>query len=89
MVKYLVGTRDFSILFDQKIVTRDVMGYVDTDYVGDLDSRLSMTGFVFMYLVAQFAGNYSTGYSCFIHHRGRAYGSNKCSKRSSLAEKTD
>ena len=36
--RYLTGTRDFGILFDQRASTKAV-GYVDSDYAGDLDSR--------------------------------------------------
>ena len=46
--RYLIGTRDFSILFDQR-ASIEVVGYVDFDYAGDLDSRKSMTGYVFRY----------------------------------------
>ncbi|XP_065623117.1 secreted RxLR effector protein 161-like [Quercus suber] len=41
-------TRDFGILFDQRASTKAV-GYVDSDYAGDLDSRKSMTGYVFRF----------------------------------------
>ena len=44
----LIGTRDFSIQFDQRASTKAV-GYVDSDYTGDLDSRKSMTGYVFRF----------------------------------------
>ena len=46
--RYLTGTRDFSILFDQRAST-EAGGYVDSDYVGDLDFRKSMTGYVFRF----------------------------------------
>ena len=46
--KYLTGTRDFGILFDQRAST-EVVGYVDSDYAGDLDSRKSTTGYVFRF----------------------------------------
>lgn len=47
--RYLAGTRDFGIMFDQKLASTTVMGYVDADYAEDLDSRRSMTGYVFMF----------------------------------------
>ena len=46
--RYLTGTHDFSILFDQRAST-EAMGYVDFDYAGDLDSRKSTTGYVFRF----------------------------------------
>ena len=46
--RYLTGTRDFGILFDQRAST-EVVGYVDSDYAGDLDSRKSMIGYLFRF----------------------------------------
>ena len=46
--RYLTSTHDFGILFDQRDSTEDV-GYVDSNYAGDLDSRKSMTGYVFRF----------------------------------------
>ena len=46
--RYLTGTHDFGILFDQRAST-EAMGYVDSNYAGDLDSRKSMTGYVFRF----------------------------------------
>ena len=46
--RYLTGTHDFGILFDQR-ASIETVGYVDSDYVGDLDSRKSMTGYVFRF----------------------------------------
>ena len=46
--RYLKGTCDFGILFDQRASTKAV-GYVNFDYVGDLDSRKSMTNYVFRF----------------------------------------
>jgi len=47
--RYLAGTRDLGIVFDQKEASEDVVGYVDSDYAGNLDSRRSMTGYAFMF----------------------------------------
>ena len=46
--RYLTGTRDFGILFDKRAST-EAVGYVDSDYAGDLDSRKSTTGYVFRF----------------------------------------
>ena len=47
--RYLAGTVDYGIMFDQNGALGNVVGYVDADYAGDLDSRRSMTGFVFTF----------------------------------------
>ena len=47
--RYLTGTRDFGILFDQRAGI-EVVGYVDSNYAGDLDSRKSTTGYVFRFV---------------------------------------
>ena len=47
--RYLTGTRDFGFLFDQRAST-EAVGYMDSDYAGDLDSRKSMTGYVFRFV---------------------------------------
>ncbi|KAH7849584.1 hypothetical protein Vadar_019987 [Vaccinium darrowii] len=49
VLRYLVGTRDLLIVFDQKEASEDVVDYVDSDYAGNLDSRRSMTGYAFMF----------------------------------------
>ena len=46
--RYLTGTRDFGILFDQR-ASIEAVGYVDSDYVRELDSRKSMTSYVFRF----------------------------------------
>ena len=46
--RYLTGTHDFGILFDQRAST-EAVGYMDSDYAGDLDSRKFMTGYVFRF----------------------------------------
>ena len=54
--RYLTSTHDFGILFDQKAST-EAVGYVDSDYARDLDSRKSMTGYVFRFAGGQFVGS--------------------------------
>ena len=46
--RYLTSTHDFGILFYQRAST-EAVGYVDSNYTGDLDSRKSMTGYVFRF----------------------------------------
>ncbi|KAM0977924.1 hypothetical protein ACFX13_014221 [Malus domestica] len=48
ILRYILGTVDVGLLFQQdKVIGKCVVGYVDSDYAGDLDKRRSTTGFVF------------------------------------------
>jgi hypothetical protein len=44
VLRYVVGTLDLGLQFGCK--TRDVIGYCDADYAGDLDTRKSTTAYV-------------------------------------------
>ncbi len=46
VVRYLVGTVDYGLTFGGNSET--LVGYCDADYAGDLDSRRSTTGYVFL-----------------------------------------
>jgi hypothetical protein len=46
VLRYVVGTMDLGLQFGSK--TRDVVGYCDADYAGDLDSRKSTTAYVWL-----------------------------------------
>jgi hypothetical protein len=46
VVCYLVGTADYGLTFGGSSET--LVGYYDADYAGDLDSRRSTTGYVFL-----------------------------------------
>ncbi len=46
IVRYLVGTADYGLTFGGSNET--FVGYCDADYAGDLDSRRSTTGYVFL-----------------------------------------
>ncbi|KAH9657298.1 Integrase catalytic domain-containing protein [Citrus sinensis] len=47
-LRYLKGTSESNILFGgDEGVTSKIIGYVDSDFAGDLDKRRSTTGFVF------------------------------------------
>jgi len=46
VVCYLVGTADYDLTFGGSNET--LVGYCDADYAGDLDSRRSTTGYVFL-----------------------------------------
>ena len=45
--KYLRGTTGHGIMFGNQQGNPSVMGYVDSDYAGDMDDRRSTTGYVF------------------------------------------
>jgi hypothetical protein len=46
--RYLKGTTDNGITFVRQKSDLSVVGYVDADYVGDLDDRRSTMGYVFI-----------------------------------------
>lgn len=78
ILKYLAGTRNSGIMFDRSTTSSAVVGYVDANYAGDLDSRKSMTGYVFT-----FAGGAISWKSILqdtvartLYYRGKIYGSN-------------
>jgi len=45
--RYIKGTIDFSLVFENDTTRRKIIRYVDSDYAGDLNKPLSMTGYVF------------------------------------------
>lgn len=46
--RYLKGTSHLGLVFDRSMATTDkVVGYVDSDYGGDLDRRRSLSGYIF------------------------------------------
>lgn len=47
IMRYLRGSTDVSLIYDGNQASESVVGYVDSDYAGDLDKRRSMTGYVF------------------------------------------
>eukprot|EP00882_Tetradesmus_deserticola_P020794 GHRQ01022471.1.p1 GENE.GHRQ01022471.1~~GHRQ01022471.1.p1 ORF type:complete len:384 (+),score=60.15 GHRQ01022471.1:381-1532(+) len=74
VVRYLAGTSKHGLTFGTSKDT--LVGYCDADYAGDVDTRRSTTGYVFMmtgrrsHVAEQAAAD-----SCCIHHRGRVHGS--------------
>ncbi|PKA59453.1 Retrovirus-related Pol polyprotein from transposon TNT 1-94 [Apostasia shenzhenica] len=47
ILHYLKGTSDYGLLFEKNSNSDFLIGYVDSNYVGDLDKRRSTTGFIF------------------------------------------
>jgi len=55
--RYLKGTVDIGLVFDEDKVTRsNVIGYVDSNYAGDLDKRSSLSGYIFTCVILLVAG---------------------------------
>ncbi|KAF2325740.1 hypothetical protein GH714_034652 [Hevea brasiliensis] len=44
ILRYLKGTKDVGLTFDRANMSDSVIGYVDSDFAGDLDKRRSLTG---------------------------------------------
>src|ERR1044072_1641638 len=47
ILRYLRGTTDKGIMFSREQTVPSVVGFVDSDYTGDLDDRRSTTDYVF------------------------------------------
>jgi len=46
--RYLKGTTHIGLVFDNnKVSHNNIIGYVDSDYVGDLDKQRSLSGYIF------------------------------------------
>ena len=45
--RYLNGTAGYGILFARQHVDNSIVGYVHSNYVGNIDDRRSTTGYVF------------------------------------------
>lgn len=46
--KYLKATKDYGLCYTKTTQTSEITGYSDADYANDLDTRRSVTGYVFM-----------------------------------------
>ena len=50
ILRYIKGTIDVGLVFEKDSTGKqDCIGYVDSDYAGDLDKRRSTTGYVFTF----------------------------------------
>ena len=48
ILQHLRGTSHVGLVYDKNFdISREIVGYVDFDYVGDLDRRRSLTRYVF------------------------------------------
>jgi hypothetical protein len=60
ILRYLKGTFHLGLLFDKNSVKKiSVMGFVDSDFAGDLDKRRSISSYVFSL--------YGSAVSCMLH----------------------
>ena len=48
ILRYLKGTADLGLFYRKKTENKELVGYCDSDYAGDRDSRKSTTGHCFM-----------------------------------------
>ncbi len=48
VLNYLGSTKDMGVVYGTSS-EEELVGYVDADFAGDLDTRNSTTGFVFLY----------------------------------------
>src|SRR5436190_17999813 len=47
ILRYLQGTTDMGLIFDKEKMENSIIGFVDSDYAGDLDKKRSLTGYLF------------------------------------------
>jgi hypothetical protein len=48
VLRYLAATQDHGILYEPSYDSDKIKGYADADYAGDIDTRRSTTGYVFI-----------------------------------------
>lgn len=48
ILRYLINTKDVSIVYKANKDNRELIGYSDSDFAGDLDTRKSNTGYIFL-----------------------------------------
>ncbi len=46
ILRYLKGTTDIDMTFDNAKMSDSVVSYMDSDFVGDLDKKRSLTGYL-------------------------------------------
>ncbi|KAF2300012.1 hypothetical protein GH714_006690 [Hevea brasiliensis] len=68
-IMYAMGTTDVSLTFDRTKMSDSVVGSVDSDFVGDLDKRRSLTVICLLFLKVLSLEDNIASYSCFVYHR--------------------
>ena len=72
VLRYIKGTIDVGLIFEKDFTGKqECIGYIDSDYAGDLDKRRSDNG-VCVYTVSSTGelALYSTVYCRFFYYRG-------------------
>ncbi|CAH2100808.1 unnamed protein product [Euphydryas editha] len=70
IVRYLVNTKNVCVLYGK---SNDLIGYSDADFAGDVDTRKSNTGYMYI-LNERWASNMvepKVKDHCFLYHRSR------------------
>ena len=88
ILQYLQGTLYIGLVYDRgSDIGSNVNGYVDLDYAGDLDKRISLTNYISTLLGCAIRWkNDITVDNCFVHYRCKAYGNSKGSEKGNLAK---
>ena len=76
ILRYIKGTIDVGLVFKKDSTGKqECIGYVDSDYAGDLDKCQSTMGYVFTLAQARVCWRlYSIVYCRIVHYGGRVYG---------------
>ena len=77
-MRYLQGTTDMGLIFDKAKMENSIIGFVDSDYAGDLDKR--RLSFHSLRKRNQLEGNF-TKHSCIVYHKSGVYGFDGGSER--------
>ena len=70
IMRYIKGTIDVGLVFEKDSTGKqDCIGYIDSDYAGDLDKRRSTMGMFLHYLKHRLVVLYSTVYRRIVYYR--------------------
>ena len=75
ILRYLKGTSNIGLSFEKSHASPNgIVGYVDSDYAGDLDARKSLSSYIFftLWFCYQLVFVF-TSYHSFVNHRGEIY----------------
>lgn len=83
-LRYLKESTNIGLMFQkQENISQAVVGYVNTYYAGNLDTRKSVTGFV------STVESYIAVSGCTLNNRGKLHSRHRGDKRVGLVEGTD
>ena len=73
VLRYIKCTIDVGLVFEKDFIEKqECIGYVDSDYAGDLDKRRSITGYVF--ILSQAPVSWRSVYRHIAYYRSRVHG---------------